>query len=74
MTAATSLSWRASPLNRLLATGLGAAATAQLERGEPGALMGLVRGEVMATPLREVMSRKKAPDLALLELAGVLAR
>ena len=41
---------------------------------EPGALMGLVRGEVMAIPLREVMSRKKAPDLALLELAGVLAR
>ena len=49
--------------DRLLATRLGAAATAQLERGEPGALMGLVRGEVMATPLREVMSRKKSPEL-----------
>lgn len=60
--------------DRLLATRLGAAATAQCERNEPGVLVGLARGEVMPTPLREIVSRKKAPDWALRELAGILAQ
>ena len=37
--------------DRLLATRLAAAAIDHLERGEHGQLMGLVRGEVRATPL-----------------------
>jgi 6-phosphofructokinase 1 len=60
--------------DRLLATRLGAAAVAALARGEDGVLIGLVRGEVAATPLAEVVARRKPLDLELLELARVLAK
>lgn len=60
--------------DRLLATRLGAAAVAQLERGEAGVLVGLVRGEIVATPYAEVIGVKKAIDPSLLELARVLSR
>jgi len=60
--------------DRLLATRLGAAATEHLGRGEHGILVGLVKGEIAATPLAEVVARKKELDLRLLELARVLAR
>jgi 6-phosphofructokinase 1 len=60
--------------DRLLATRLGAAATEHLARGEHGVLMGLLKGEVAATPLAEVVSNKKPLDLHLLELARVLAK
>lgn len=51
-----------------------AAATEHLARGEHGVLVGLVRGEVSATPLDEVVANTKPLDLRLLELAGVLAK
>ena len=60
--------------DRLLATRLGAAATEHLARGEHGVLVGLLRGEIAATPLAEVVANKKPLDLRLLELACVLAR
>ncbi len=60
--------------DRLLATRLGAAATEHLARGEHGVLMGLLKGEIAATPLAEVVANKKPLDLRLLELACVLAR
>jgi len=60
--------------DRLLATRLGAAATEHLARGEQGVLVGLLRGEIAATPLAEVVGNKKPLDLRLLELACVLAR
>jgi len=60
--------------DRLLATRLGAAATEQLARGEHGVLMGLVKGEIAATPLSEVVANRKELDLRLLELARVLAK
>lgn len=59
--------------DRLLATRLGAAATEHIDRGEYGVLVGLVKDRVVATPLSEVVSRKKPLDLGLLELARVLA-
>ena len=59
--------------DRLLATRLGAAATAQLARGEYGVLMGVQNGAIAATPLAEVVAHQKVLDLALLELAHVLA-
>jgi 6-phosphofructokinase 1 len=60
--------------DRLLATRLGAAATERLARGEHGLLMGLLRGEITATPLAEVVTHKKPLDVQLLELARVLAK
>jgi 6-phosphofructokinase 1 len=60
--------------DRLLATRLGAAATERLAHGEHGLLVGLLKGEIAATPLAEVVSRVKPLDAGLLELAGVLAK
>ena len=55
-----------------LPAGLGAAATDQLERGEVGVLVGLIKGEIKPTPLSEVVANKKPLDLHLLELARSL--
>jgi 6-phosphofructokinase 1 len=60
--------------DRLLATRLGAAATEHLAQGEHGVLMGLLKGEIAATSLAEVVANKKPLDLRLLELARVLAK
>jgi 6-phosphofructokinase 1 len=60
--------------DRLLATRLGAAATEHLARRKHGILMGLLKGEIVATPLDEVVANKKPLDLRLLELARILAR
>jgi 6-phosphofructokinase 1 len=60
--------------DRLLATRLSAAATERLADGEAGLLMGLRKGEIVGTPLPEVVSNVKRLDPHLLELAEVLAR
>jgi 6-phosphofructokinase 1 len=60
--------------DRLLATRLGAAATEHLALGEYGVLVGLLKGEIAATPLAEVVANQKPLDLRLLELARVLAK
>jgi len=60
--------------DRLLASRLGAAAIEHLARGEHGVLMGLLKGEIVATPLAEVVANQKPLDLRLLELARVLAK
>jgi 6-phosphofructokinase 1 len=60
--------------DRMLATRLGAGAVEHLERGHHGALIGLVDGRIVATPLAEVVGRTKPVDLSLLELARTLAR
>jgi 6-phosphofructokinase 1 len=46
----------------LIATPLGAGAAAVLERGESGVLIGLIRSEVTATPLKEVVGVQKPID------------
>jgi 6-phosphofructokinase 1 len=61
-----------SAIDRILASKLGAAATAQLEKGEYGVLMGEIKGEIVATPLEEVINHPKALDRALLDLAKIL--
>ncbi len=63
-----------SAFDRLLGTRLGAAATEKLSKGERGVLVGLLKGEIAATPLTEVVSRKKPLDSKLFELARVLAQ
>ena len=60
--------------DRLLATRLGAAAVDSLARGEHGVLRGLLRGEIAATPLAEVVTHHKKIDLELFELARVMAQ
>ncbi|AWR88160.1 MULTISPECIES: 6-phosphofructokinase [Meiothermus] len=60
--------------DRLLATRLGVGAVERLAGGEHGVLMGLIRGEILATPLDEAAGRKKPLDLGLLEMARVLAK
>lgn len=59
--------------DRMLATRLGAAAVDRLEEGGGGVLVGMLRGEVAATPLAEVAGKTKPLDLSLLKLAGVMA-
>jgi 6-phosphofructokinase 1 len=60
--------------DRMLATRLGAEATEHLARGEHSILVGMIRSEIVATPLAEVVTCRKPLDLRLLELAGILAR
>jgi 6-phosphofructokinase 1 len=59
--------------DRILGTRMGAAAVEHLARAEFGVLMGLNRGEITGTPLRDVVGRKKPLDAKLLRLAGILA-
>lgn len=60
--------------DRLLATRFGAAATECLARGESGVLIGLIKGEIAATPLDEVVANRKSLDPGLFELARALAK
>jgi 6-phosphofructokinase 1 len=60
--------------DRILATRLGSAAIKHLEKGCHGALMGLNKGEVTATPYADVVGNKKQLDMALLELAKILEK
>lgn len=59
--------------DRLLATRFGVAAVHQLEQQRDGVLIGLLDGEVSATPLEEVITNKKKLDPKLLEMARILA-
>ncbi|HEY78307.1 MAG TPA: 6-phosphofructokinase [Dehalococcoidia bacterium] len=63
-----------SAFDRLLATRLGATATDRLAKGKHGILMGLVKGEIVSTPLAEVVAKKKQLDPYLMSLAKVLAK
>ena len=60
--------------DRILATRFAAAAVESLAREEYGVLIGLNRGEITATPLAQIVGRKKPLDPCLLRLASVLAR
>lgn len=59
--------------DRLLGTRLGAAAVDALARGEHGVLVGLVKGDVMSTPLAEVVATPKRLDPSLIALSRILA-
>jgi 6-phosphofructokinase 1 len=60
--------------DRLLATRLGAAAIEQIAQHRYGVMVGLVKGEIAATCLTDVVKNKKPLDLRLMDLAKVLAR
>ncbi len=63
-----------SAFDRVLGTTLGAGAVAALARGETGVLVGQRKGEVVTTPLSEVVGKHKPLDPKLFELARVLAQ
>jgi 6-phosphofructokinase 1 len=60
--------------DRMLATRLGAAAVARIGAGHAGVLVGIIAGAVVATPLADVVGRRKNLDPSLLDLARVLAQ
>ncbi|HVX67653.1 MAG TPA: ATP-dependent 6-phosphofructokinase [Bryobacteraceae bacterium] len=60
--------------DRMLGTRLGAAATESLAAGCAGVLVGVAKGDLVRTPLAEVVAGKKPLDSRLLELARVLAK
>jgi 6-phosphofructokinase len=59
--------------DRSLATRFGAAATDQVAREEFGVLVGLLKGEIAATPFADIVGKRKQLDLALLKLENILA-
>ena len=58
--------------DRILGSRLGAGAIAALQRGDTGMLVGLLGGQVVCTPLAQVVGQQKSIDPALFELARVL--
>jgi len=62
-----------SAADRVLATRLGAAAIDALAAGSHGVLLGIVRNDVVTTPLAEIAGRTRPADASLLELARVMA-
>lgn len=58
--------------DRILATRLGAAATAALARKEYGVLVGLNKNAISTTPLSVVVKNKKSLDLSLIQLHAEL--
>jgi 6-phosphofructokinase 1 len=62
-----------SAADRVLATRLGAAAVDALEAGRHGVLVGIIRGDVVVTPLQEIAGRMRPADAQLLELARIMA-
>lgn len=61
-----------SAFDRILASRLGAAAVEALLRGEYGVLTGLIKSEIVTTPLGEVVANTKKLDPKLIELAKLL--
>jgi 6-phosphofructokinase 1 len=59
--------------DRVLATRLGAAAVDTLAAGKRGVLVGIVRTEVVTTPLADIDGRTRPADASWLELARVMA-
>ena len=61
-----------SAADRVLATRLGAAAVETLAKRH-GELVGMIKGEIVATPLEQITGRTRPTDSRLLELARMLA-
>jgi 6-phosphofructokinase 1 len=62
-----------SAADRVLATRLGAAAIDTLASGRHGVLVGMIKGDIVVTPLAEITGRTRPADASLLELARVMA-
>ena len=62
-----------SAADRVLATRLGAAAIETPANGSHGVLVGIMKGDVVVTPLAEIDGKMHPADASLLELARVMA-
>jgi 6-phosphofructokinase 1 len=62
-----------SAADRVLASRVGASAVDALAIGKQGVLVGIVKGEVITTPLAQIAGRMRPADASLLELARVMA-
>jgi len=60
--------------DRVLATRLAAAAVEYIASEEYGVLVGLIKDEIVATPLADINGKKKSLDPCLLKLASILAK
>lgn len=60
--------------DRLLATRMGATATALIADGADGVLVGSIAGAIVGTPLRDIVGKVKPLDPQLLRLSTVLGR
>jgi 6-phosphofructokinase 1 len=60
--------------DRVLASRFGAAAIDHFARGNHGVMIGLLKNEIVATPLEKVASTPKPLDIDLVKLARVLAQ
>lgn len=60
--------------DRLLATRFGMAAVSELSNNRSGVMIGLIKDQVLATPLKKVIGQKKVLDLSLIDTARVLAQ
>ena len=58
--------------DRLLASRLGNGAVEAIDRGEFGVLVGLNKGKITTTPLKEVVANKKSISMDMVELARIL--
>jgi len=63
-----------SAWDRLIAARFGVAAVERLAKGESGAMVGLRAREIALTPLVEVASRQREPDLEYYRMARMLAK
>jgi hypothetical protein len=63
-----------SAADRVLATRLGAAAVDALAERKYGVLVGIVKGDIVVTPLAEIAGKMRPADASLLELAKTMAR
>jgi 6-phosphofructokinase 1 len=63
-----------SAWDRLIAARFGVAAVERLHKGERGVMVGLKATTIVATPLEEVSSRKREPDLEYYRMARMLAK
>jgi 6-phosphofructokinase 1 len=63
-----------SARDRYLGTRFGVAAIEQLKQGNCGVMVGLLEGEIVATPLAEVCAGARGIDQEYLGLAQMLAR
>src|SRR5262245_13929565 len=59
--------------DRLLGTRLGAAAIDTLAGGKHGVLAGIIKGDIVTTPLAEIAGKMRPADASLLELARTMA-
>src|SRR6267142_425776 len=53
---------------------LGAAAVDTLAAGKHGVLVGIIKGDIVVTPLAEIAGKMRPADASLLELAKTMAR